>query len=111
MNITKSCSTDLVSDSNKVVVEVSVSGTFCNNGDIKLNNIVLTDDMGTVDTSDDFALDVGTMLKVTCQSYSHSFYPSIPSLTYSDTVDVSGIVILGLGTVDNSASATCGLCP
>ena len=111
ITVTKLCNSSLVGENDRVVVQISVEGQVCNNGDIRLNNVELTDDMGTVDTNDDYSASYATLAQGACEQYSHTFYPSVPALSFSDTVAVTGDVILNLGQVDDSVTATCGLCP
>ncbi len=113
MTVTKSCDSSLQLSSDKLVVYVNFSGSICNTGNIRLKNIHLVDDMGTIDSSDDFMFDVASLNKNTCQGYSGSYYPTSTTSDYvfSDTVDVAATVALNLGTVNASDTAVCPLCP
>lgn len=113
IDVTKDCDAFLAPLNDKLVVCVNVTGTVCNTGNIKLNNIVLTDDFGTADPTDDYLNNIGTVMKGDCVYYHTNYYPQTTSSDYvfSDTVAVTGDVILNLGSVTDQATATCPLCP
>lgn len=112
MTVTKSCDSSLQLSGSKLVVYVNFSGSICNTGNIRLKNVHLVDDMGTVDSNDDFVFNVASLNKNTCQGYSSSYYPTstTPDYVFSDTVDVTATVALNLGTVNASDTAVCPLC-
>jgi hypothetical protein len=113
VTVSKACQSSLQQLSDKLVVYVNFSGSVCNTGNIRLKNLQLVDDLGTVDSGDDFVFNVASLDKSTCQQYSGSYYPTSTASDYvfSDTVDVVATVALNLGTVNATATATCPLCP
>jgi hypothetical protein len=118
IDVTKVCTTSLVVIDNKVVVQVNFSGQVCAGPQIGLTNVTVTDDRGTADPSDDQQVfSTPSLPKDTCQPYTGSYLPrttftSDPSFaSFTDTVTARGTAPLGFGTVEDTASATCPLCP
>jgi hypothetical protein len=123
IHVTKQCSVALVVDEacGKVVVEVSYSGQVCNNGDIRLENVIVTDDAGTPDdlSDDGDPVDIGDLAVGDCADYSGKYRPksvnsSNPALvSFTDTVTAEGDEPLFAGDehVSDTETATCKLCP
>lgn len=125
ISVTKACTTAVMSMDGKVVVGVNFMGQVCNDtggtsglDPIGLVNVTVTDDSGTTDTGDDVVVLGPIDLPAdTCASYSGSYLPSSvsssdPSIVdFSDTVTAIGTAVLGFGQVEESATATCPLCP
>ncbi|WP_321406579.1 hypothetical protein [Tolumonas auensis] len=125
IDVTKACSTRVLSENNNLVIKVEYSGQVCNGtggssglAPISLNNVVVQDNAGTADISDDPApILIGSLAAGACSPYSGSYYPAsansqIPAeISFSDTVTATGVAALGFGTPEDSATATCRLCP
>ena len=126
IDVTKACSTRVLSENDNLVIKVEYSGQVCNGtggssglAPISLNNVVVQDDAGTpgVPGDDPAPILIGTLAAATCSPYSGSYYPAsansqIPAeISFSDTVTATGIAALGFGTPEDSATATCRLCP
>src|SRR5262245_21334159 len=115
IGVSKDCSTSLVEKDGHVVVSVSFSGQVCNetgsNGvePIGLKNVTVHDDHGTVTSPANGA--IGNLAPNTCKPYSGSYLPSSNEAVFSDTVTASGTANLGFGSVSETASANCELCP
>lgn len=126
IDVTKDCSTKVLSEGGNLVIKVEYSGQVCNGtggssglAPISLNSVFVQDDAGTpLNTSDDPApISIGTLAAGACAPYSGSYYPAsansqIPAeISFSDTVTATGVAALGFGTPEDSATATCRLCP
>ncbi len=132
INVTKDCSTKVMSENNNLVIKVEYNGEVCNatGGSsgllpITLNNVVIQDDAGTpvtptnpnADADDPDPILIGTLAAGTCADYSGSYYPASAGsqtpaeISFSDTVKASGVAALGFGTPEDTATATCRLCP
>lgn len=115
IGVTKECSTSLVEKDGHVVVSVSFSGQVCNetgtNGvePIGLKNVTVSDDHGTI-TSPATGV-IGNLAPNTCKPYSGSYLPTSNQAVFSDTVTASGTANLGFGSISETASANCEVCP
>lgn len=109
--INKTCDVGLEVFGDKVVVYANYSGTVCNNGNIRLKNVEVHEQV--VGLSDELIYSAASMDKNTCADFSGSYYPPSFDHTYdfSDTVATYADVILNLGNVTDSANAVCNLCP
>ena len=110
INITKQCNVALVQSGNHVEIQVNFNGSVCNNGDLHLHNITVTDDLGTLSTSDDMTISLGTLLSDQCISYSGNYRPALASYAYSDTVSVTGAPSFNYPSVSDSTTAFCSVC-
>ena len=116
IGVTKECSTSVVELDGRVVVSVAFSGQVCNEtggssgvDPIGLKGVTVSDDQGTVTSPPSGA--IGNLAPNTCAPYSGSYLPSTSEAVFSDTVTASGTANLGFGSVSESASASCQLCP
>lgn len=99
LTVTKNCQADLESNGSNVLVKINFGGTVCNNGEVALTALILTDspmadyitlDPGDVHQDPDDTLGVGD-----CVSYEGYYYPStIPTgdvCPFMDTVTASAM--------------------
>lgn len=109
---TKDCDVSLVPLDGKLVVHVNVTGSVCNTGDIKLKNILVTDDFGTLDTSDDLSIPISELFSGECSDFQTSYFPDSTdgSYVFNDTITATSDAILDLGSTLDTASASCDLC-
>jgi hypothetical protein len=119
ISVTKVCTTDLAVINNLVAVRVHFVGQVNNTSEtLILDNVTVRDDSGTPnDPSDDQAFNLGTLNPGESKPYSGSYLPkgvdaTNPKFaTFSDTVTATGVARLGFGTVQDTKTATCPLCP
>lgn len=124
IGVSKDCEMEVIADGGKLVLQANFMGQVCNTtgGDsglapIGLVNVVVTDDSGTPgDSGDDQVFPIGALPADTCQPYGGSYLPASPAgvpgdLSFTDTVTATGQAVLGFGSVEETASATCPLCP
>jgi hypothetical protein len=116
IGVTKECSTSVVEMDGRLVVSVSFSGQVCNDtggssgvDPIGLKGVTVNDDQGTVTSPPNGA--IGNLAPNACAPYSGSYLPSTSEAVFSDTVTASGVANLGFGSVSETASANCQLCP
>ena len=121
LNVTKSCSTTLAAENNRLVVKVDVAGEVCNTGDSVLLNVSVTD----TDVAGNLLGSPQTLAVNTCKSFTASYFPStadnqlnpgsstlVPGLAkFSDTVTATATAPLGFQVPPDSATAECTLCP
>lgn len=111
IDVSKNCVARLAVVNNTVAVRIDFGGTVCATGDTGLPNVTVTDDHAGQVFATPF------LAKGSCANYSGSYFPSSvntenPSFaTFTDTVTASGTAPLGFGTVTDTATATCPLCP
>lgn len=103
LGLNGSCFVGLVTESNRLSVQVNYSGQVCNTGDIQMERVLVTN----TQTSEE--VDLGTLAYRGCKSYMSNFYPTIKD-GYNNTVWVSGISTLGSYNVSDSTSFNCLLC-
>ncbi len=118
--VTKSCTSRVVVENNRVVVAVDVQGSVCNiapdpsTGDFPepIDNVVVTDDPAIT------PINLGTLLTGQCKDYTSTYFPStvigngLPhDQNYSDTVTAAGTGRITQSSRANTASANCPLCP
>lgn len=122
LDVTKTCSTTLALDNNKLVVKVDVAGNVCNTGDSTLLNVAVTDNVivGVNLLGSGQTLAVGA-----CKTFAASYFPSaaenrlnlgtstlVPGLAkFSDTVTATATAPLGFEVPPDTATAECTLCP
>ena len=126
IDVTKNCSTKVLAENSQLVIKVEYEGQVCNGtggssglDPISLNNVFVQDDAGTPsNTGDDPApISIGSLAPAACESYSGAYYPASANsqtpaeISFSDTVTASGVASLGFGSVEETATATCRLCP
>ena len=119
MHVEKSCQVRVVVDNNQVVVRVDIAGQVCNDGDIILDNVTVTDDSGTPNNpaDDQQVLSLASLAAHTCAPYSGSYFPSgvngsdPSSATFSDTVTAHATPRPGGSPLTDMHTATCPLCP
>lgn len=118
IDVSKACEATLTVIDNRVVVQVNFGGQVCNTGTVTLDNVRIIDDRGTpANTADDATIPIGTLTAGQCATYNGSYLPSstnsgTPSLaTFTDTVKAIGVARLRFGTVEDTRTATCPLCP
>ncbi len=117
LSVSKTCSASVILSSGMVVASVDSAGQVCNVGDTKITNISVVDDQsGTL-------LSGLTLLPGACKAYTGQYKPSLandisgipttdPSkVIFKDIVTVSGTDIFGRPVQQQSAVATCPLCP
>ena len=116
LGVTKECTTSVVEMGGQLVVSVSFSGQVCNETGgssgiepIGLKLVSVSDDKGTVTSPPNGV--IGNLAPNTCASYSGSYLPSAKEDVFTDTVTASGVANLGFGSVSETASANCLLCP
>ncbi len=124
LDVTKTCSTTLAVDSNKLVVQVDVDGSVCNTGDSTLSNVTVTD----TDIGANLVNLLGspqTLAVGACKTFKGSYFPSsaenqlnlgtstlVPGLAkFSDTVTATATAPLGFQVPVDTATAECTLCP
>ena len=121
LDVTKSCSTTLALDNNKLVVKVDVAGSVCNTGDSTLLNVTVTD----TDIAGNLLGTALTLATGACQTFAASYFPSsaenrlnlgtstlVPGLAkFSDTVTATATAPLGFQVPPDTATAECTLCP
>lgn len=119
---TKSCTASLASNGNYLFVKVDISGTVCNQGNLGLTNVSVTDfvtgmtSVGVPVASTTLGA-AGTATE--CTTFSASYIPTAPdsgtATQFSDAVSASGVppAITGkpLVTTVANVGATCNLCP
>jgi len=120
LSLTKNCSTRLVEANGRVSVELEFWGQVCNQGDIGVDAVTLSDDQGPIDEPLVGSLEVGE-----CASYRGHYLPSTLNNTppsdchcaggadasFKDTATATGIGRLGFEVLGADATATCGVCP
>lgn len=118
ISVDKVCRTCLTVADNMVKVTVQAAGQVCNEGDVPLTNVTVTDDAGTADTADDIVVAIGTLGIAECQPYQTGPYfpPTVnspdPSFAmFSDTVVAEGSTGLFGDVMTDPVEATCPLCP
>jgi hypothetical protein len=118
IDVSKACEASLTVLDNRVVVLINFGGQVCNTGTVTLDNVRVIDDRGTpANTADDATIPVGTLTAGQCATYNGNYLPSstnsgTPSLaTFTDTVKAVGEARLRFGTVEDTRTATCPLCP
>ncbi|MDX1803138.1 MAG: hypothetical protein R3292_03600 [Alcanivorax sp.] len=129
--VSKKCNTLIAADSGLVYAKVHFSGTVCNVGDSKLNNV------SVVDTQDDGTKATilsganlnapadpnnPTVEEGACMDYSGEYTPTtavdkdgnpttVPhEVLFSDSVEANALDIFGDAVTPQSATATCPLC-
>jgi hypothetical protein len=128
IDVTKTCSTTLALDNNKLVVKVEVAGSVCNKGDSTLFNVSVTD----TDVAGNLLGSLQTLPAPKtipdgseCKSFTASYFPSsadnrsspgtttlVPGLAkFSDTVTATATAPLGFAVQPDTATAECTLCP
>ncbi len=107
ISVDKMCSTDLVNLDNKLVVRVSYSGSVCNTGDLRVNDVMVQDDN---ESDDDMNFSLIDLLPGECDSYSGSYFPQSGD-EYTDTVTATAEPTLDYSALSEQTSATCPLCP
>ncbi len=107
--VDKICEVHLVETGGLLALQVTISGTVYNTGNVDLTNVSVNDDQNTAVNP----LISGATLQVGgSMPYSASFFPNVCAESYTDTVTATGTGALGSGTAtDQSDTATCGLCP
>ena len=110
LSVTKECHSKLELYQDKMVVNVAIAITVCNQGNIKLKNILLTDH---IENHDDVNFSLDELGVGVCHDFDYNYYPNQVNteLTFRDTLNGSADAILDLGHVTASTSAVCGLCP
>jgi hypothetical protein len=123
ISVSKDCDIELEVVGDLVVLVANYEGQVCNDtsGDsaVGLVNVSVVDDGGTPnDDSDDQTFDIGDLPAGECASYGPGSYrPSSTNSTnpleamFGDTVTATGDAALGFGSVEETASASCPLCP
>lgn len=118
ISVSKTCDVGLELINGVVVLVVDYTGQVCNDtsgaGAIGLENVTVTDDAGTpADPTDDTVHSIGELAAGECKPYNGSYVPgALPTAgNYSDTVTARGTAKLGFGDVEETASATCAVCP
>lgn len=110
LELTKTCEAALVSHGQSQAVQVTFSGTVKNTGDVRLVNVLVTDDRGTADESDDFKFGPFSLAPNEERAFSQSYFPANPAAaSHSDTVEAVGYPELkGLRPVHAApVTATC----
>jgi len=119
IDVTKSCETKIITDSNQLVVRVDFSGEVCNTTNVGLHDVVVTDEVQDGSNSSTTVKQISSLPANTCESYSGSYFPSAAGsinpgeISFSDVVTATGKppAVLGLDPVSDTATATCPLCP
>ena len=119
IDVTKSCETKVITDSNQLVVRVDFSGEVCNTTNVGLHDVVVTDEVQDGSNSSTTVKQISSLPANTCESYSGSYFPSAAGsinpgeISFSDVVTATGKppAVLGLDPVSDTATATCPLCP
>ena len=112
IEVTKSCTNHLVTNATTGHLEdkVDFSGTVCasragTNSDVKLNNLMVSDDQGGITSNN-----CSSLVRGACCQYSGSYFPTDASTcTAADTVTASGTGICATSDMNNK-QATCTLC-
>ena len=121
LSIEKQCTAGLEVVNNQLVVVVNITGQVCNipgaDGAIPeaINGVVVSDDPNFSGGN----INLGTLAVNECKPYSAKFYPSsliggspnANDQTFTDTAAVTGTGGVSGNTRQNTASATCPLCP
>ncbi len=119
LHLHKACETSFDNSSGQLVVQVDITGSVCNDGNVDVTNITVTDtDAGTVASVSKLEAPSGAQTEV-CQSFTAHYKPSecVNPLEggrckFEDTVSASGSGALGTGTVTATpVGATCYVCP
>jgi hypothetical protein len=110
IDVSKNCVAKLAIVTNVVAVRIDFGGTVCATGDTGLSNVTVTDDHAGL------VFGPESLAKGECKTYSGSYFPTSANpdpilATFTDTVTASGRAPLGFGTVTDTATATCPLCP
>jgi len=123
ISVTKNCSSSFQTTNNGIFSKVSFSGMVCNTTEnLTLENVSVTDDSGTTNTSDDVVVLSGITLDpkdtsgdTDCKMYSGSYIPLVftntNDQTFSDTVTAFGQLKIDGTQATNTSSATCPICP
>ena len=108
--INKTCEVVLVNVNGYLTVCVMFNGMVCNVGDLRVGNITVTDNSGTMEMGDDNMFHLGTLFPGECIPYNSFYFPQNGTV-YSDNVMANALPSFGLDEVEAMASATCSLCP
>ena len=112
-NVTKSCDTSLAVSNYVWAVKVNFSGNVCNDGEVVLDNVTISDDRGTSFPEDDIYAGLGTLYVGECVSYLGYYFPnssySSPRF-FRDRVTVTGHPPFFLNSVTVNTSAQCETC-
>jgi hypothetical protein len=118
LSVTKVCRTCLTVESDMVKVTVLAEGQVCNEGDLPLTAVTVTDDRGTTDTADDETISLGSLGLGACVAYATTAHqpatvnsPDPSSANFTDEVTASATTSLGFPVADESIEAFCELCP
>lgn len=107
VSVNKTCIAELVNFGIYLTVKVTYFGYVCNTGDLRLDNVSVTESS----TSNDNVFYVGSVLQNNCVFYNSTYFPIIPAVDFTDTVSVNSTATLGFGSYMANSSASCGICP
>lgn len=121
IQVTKNCSTAITTAGGTVAAEVNVSGTVCNTGDTRLDNVLVTDSEVSGALVGPISLPKSGSVG-DCVPYSGSYMPTSASdatgttttdpskVIFKDTATATATDIFGGDVTPSQVQATCPLC-
>ncbi len=119
LHVHKACETVFDNSGGQLVLQVNVTGSVCNDGNVDVLNVTVNDSVvGTVLTVPKLDAPTGGQTEV-CQNFSASYKPSVcvnplegGRCKFEDTASASGTGALNSGPVSAPpVQATCYVCP